>query len=67
MPTISRPPDNTSMVESILAVRTAGRCGTTITEVRNLSFDVLAARYVTAVSCSWRSPREAGGNSPLSV
>jgi len=32
-PSVSRPPDRTSMVERILAVSTAGRCGTTMTEV----------------------------------
>ena len=37
MPSVSRPPDSTSMVESILAVSTAGRCGTTITEVTSRS------------------------------
>ena len=43
-PTMSRPPDITSMVASIFAVSTAGRCGATITEVRNFSLEVLAAR-----------------------
>jgi hypothetical protein len=43
-PTMSRPPDITSMVARIFAVSTAGRCGTTITEVRNFSLEVLAAR-----------------------
>jgi fermentation-respiration switch protein FrsA (DUF1100 family) len=40
-PTMSRPPDITSMVASIFAVSTAGRCGATITEVRNFAGDLL--------------------------
>ncbi|MEJ1975204.1 MAG: hypothetical protein WDN49_03215 [Acetobacteraceae bacterium] len=36
MPTARRPPDSTSIVERIFAVSTAGRCGTTITEVTRI-------------------------------
>src|SRR6266702_128930 len=65
-PTMTRPPDITSMVDRIFAASTAGRCGTTITDVRNRMREVLAARYAMAESCSWRSPRDPLGNSPVS-
>ncbi len=47
------------MVARIFAVSTAGRCGTTITDVTIRSFDVDAAMNVAAVSCSSRSARGA--------
>ena len=49
-PTIKRPFESTSMVASILAVSMYCRCGTTITEVRNRSFDVTPARYAIVES-----------------
>ena len=55
------------MVEIAFAASNAGRCGTTITEVTSRSRSVFAARNITWVSCSCRSPRELAGNSPLSV
>ena len=67
MPRISRPPDSTSMVDSILAVSTAGRCGTTITEVTSRSFVVLAATNAISISCSCRSARAPAGNSPVEL
>jgi hypothetical protein len=45
------------MVESNFAVSTAGRCSTTITEVRNRMREVLTARWAMAASCSWRARR----------
>jgi hypothetical protein len=67
MPKVSRPFDNTSIVASILACSTAGRCGTTVTEVTRRSREVLPATNATAVSCSCRSPRDRPGNSPVSL
>jgi hypothetical protein len=52
MPKISRPCDSTSIVASILASSTAGRCGTTVTEVTSLRRAVLPAMKAAAVSCS---------------
>ena len=46
MPQVSRPSDSTSIVARIFAVSTAGRCGTTMTEVTSRSFEVLAATKV---------------------
>src|SRR5215813_7380005 len=43
MPTISRPPDRMSIVASILAATTAGRCGTTMTASTRRMREVLAA------------------------
>ena len=43
MPTVSRPPESTSMVASILAASTAGRCGTTSTASTSRMRSVLAA------------------------
>ena len=54
------------MVASVFAVNTAGRCGTTMTEVTIRSFDVEAAMKVAAVSCSSRSAAAPDGNSPES-
>jgi len=65
-PSVSRPSESTSIVANIFAVNTAGRCGTTMTEVTSRSFEVLAAQKVTAVNCSWRSPPARPGNSPVS-
>ena len=50
----------------IFAVSTAGRCGTTITEVTIRSFVVAAAMKVAAVSCSSRGAAAPEGNSPES-
>ena len=47
MPTTSRPPDSTSIVASILAASTAGRCGTTITASTIRMCVVLAAIQAT--------------------
>src|SRR5512134_1877034 len=66
-PTMRRPLESTSMVASILAVRTGGRCGTTITEVSSLAEDVAAARKVRSVSCSIHSPDGLPMNVPLSL
>ena len=41
-PTVSRPFDRISAVVNILAAKTAGRCGRTITEVRKRIFSVTA-------------------------
>ena len=54
------------MVARIFAVSTAGRCGTTITEVTIRSVDVAAAMKVAAVSCSSRGAAAPEGNSPES-
>ncbi len=64
IPSVSRPPERTSMVERILAVSTAGRCGTTMTEVTRRRRVVFAAIQAISVSCSCRSPRVPLGNSP---
>ncbi len=66
MPSVRRPFDSTSSVASIFAVSTAGRCGTTITEVTIRNFDVCAAMNIAVVSCSWRSTRAPETNAPLS-
>ena len=50
----------------IFAVSTAGRCGTTMTEVTMRSLDVTAATKVAAVSCSSRGAAAPDGNSPES-
>jgi hypothetical protein len=49
---ISRPPDSTSMVASILAVAMGGRCGTTMTEVNSRRRDVQPAMKASVVSWS---------------
>ena len=54
MPTMSRPPDSTSSVASILAASTAGRCGTTSTAATRRMREVFAAIQAMPVSCSWR-------------
>jgi hypothetical protein len=46
---VSRPSDSTSIVAIIFAVKTGGRCGTTVTEVTSRSFSVLAATKATQV------------------
>jgi len=50
----------------VSAVSTAGRCGTTITDVTIRSFDVAAAMNVAAVSCSSLGAAAPDGNSPES-
>ena len=55
------------MVASIFAVSTAGRCGTTITEVTMPSLDVAAAMKAAVVSCSSRAAPAPEGNSPNSL
>ena len=54
------------MVESIFAVKTAGRWGTTSTEVRSRGLVVIAAAKVTTVSWSRQSPEPPPGISPES-
>src|SRR5687768_4340088 len=66
-PTMSRPLESTSMVASILAVSTGGRCGTTMTEVSSRAVDVTPARKVRRVSCSRHSPDGLLTNEPLSL
>ena len=66
MPSVSRPPDSTSMVASILAVSTAGRCGTTITEETSRSLLVLRRheRHLDQLLVPFAAAP--AGNSPLS-
>ena len=66
MPNVRRPFDRKSMVARIFAVSTAGRWGTTITEVTMRSFLVAAAMNVAAVSCSSLGAAAPDGNSPES-
>src|SRR5438045_8200655 len=49
MPQVKRPSDSTSIVARVLAVKTGGRCGTTVTEVTIRSLEVFAATNVTVV------------------
>jgi hypothetical protein len=44
IPMVKRPPDKTSIVASILAASTTGRCGTTSTASTIRNFEVIAAR-----------------------
>ena len=55
------------MVARIFAVRTGGRCGTTMTDVSSLAVDVTPARKVRRVSCSMHSPDGLLTNEPLSL
>jgi hypothetical protein len=64
MPITRRPSDSTSIVDSILAASTAGRCGTTRTASTNRIRDVLAAMNEVAVSSSCRSVGALAMNSP---
>ena len=64
MPMTSRPSDSTSMVDSILAASTAGRCGTTSTASTRRMRCVFAAMNAVAVSSSWRSVGVFDMNSP---
>ena len=66
MPSVRRPFDRKSIVARIFAVSTAGRCGTTITEVTMRSFVVAAA--MKAALRQLLVPVDAAapeGNSPL--
>jgi hypothetical protein len=66
IPSVSRPFDRKSIVARIFAVSTAGRWGTTITEVTIRSFVVAAAINVAAVNCSSLGAAAPDGNSPES-
>ena len=59
--------ESTSIVARIFAVRTGGRCGTTMTDVSSLAVDVTPARKVRRVSCSMHSPDGLLTNEPLSL
>ncbi len=58
-PTVTRPPLSTSMLASILAVSTGGRCGTTITELSMRIREVAPARNAISESCSNHLPESA--------
>ena len=64
MPTTRRPPESTSMVESILAASTGWRCGTTMTASTRRMREVFAATKAVMVSCSWRCMGADEVNSP---
>ena len=66
-PTVRRPDDSTSTVASALAASTAGRWGTTITEVTRRTRLVAAARKPRTVIISRHSPARAPGHSPVGV
>ena len=55
------------MVDSTLAVSTAGRCGTTMTERTKRSFFVSPATKAVVVSCSSHAAEAPAGNSPVPV
>ncbi len=54
IPTVSLPPDKTSIVANCLAASTAGRCGTTSTASTSRSRAVEAASQAAKVNISWR-------------
>ena len=55
------------MVDSILAVSIAGRCGTTMTEVSSRRRSVQPARKATVASWSKQWPCSAAAKTPLGV
>ncbi len=55
------------MVDSIFAVSTAGRCGTTMTDSTNRSFAVMPAMNDVVANCSSQAAAVPAGNSPVFV
>ena len=67
MPAITRPPESTSAVVNSFAVSTAGRYGTTSTDVSSFSVRVKPARKVSVPIASKHSPVGAPGHTPSAV